>query len=116
MSLIGKPPGVFAMQSMKLGWAVWATRTDPEDLVSYNRVGFAKTRSGAAGIVTRLRGRKVTGWIKIHTVGSHGQPWKVGSRGFGGVAYEIPGEPGKPSFRIEQGTWDTRYPTQRIIP
>ena len=107
MSLIGGSR-IFNVPNIQRGWGVWATHSDPDDLASYNRVGFSKTRRGAVAIVARLRGQPVYEMTKV----SDGQRsmdtevWKVGSRGFGGEAYELRGTP---SFRIEHGDWDTKY-------
>jgi hypothetical protein len=106
MSLIGSSGRVFAPISIQRGWGVWATHTDPEDLESYNRVGFAKSRGGAVAIVRRLSGRPVTGMFKVSDGQKDMQPWRVGSRGFGGEAYEMRGSP---SFRIEHGDWDAKW-------
>ena len=115
MSLIGSRTFAPAPMSIQRGWGVWATHTDPDDPASYNRVGFAKSRAGAVAVVARLRGRPVHGTVKVSgpRVGYVAHEdialWKVGSRGFGGEAYEIRGERGEPTFRIEHGDWDTKY-------
>jgi hypothetical protein len=111
MGLIGgsgysKVAFTFAPTSIQRGWGVWATHSDPEDLAAYNRVGFSKSKSGAVAIVRRLSGRHVTGMFKVSDGQNDLFPWKVGSRGYGGEAYELRGSP---SFRIEHGDWDTKY-------